>query len=140
MVQNEALAVATCLGNDQFKVSTGWLNSFEKRHNIVWNRVCEESKDVDEHVVSEYKPKLLELISPYEPRNIYNEDKTKLLLWALPTKSLLAMGEKCTGGKMSKERLTVLSGNVVGEIKKPLVIGKAAKPRYFKNLKIIIYQ
>jgi hypothetical protein len=52
MVQSEALAVAKSLLNDQFKVSTGWLDSFKKRHNIVWNGVCGESKDVDESVVS----------------------------------------------------------------------------------------
>jgi hypothetical protein len=52
MVQSEALAVAKSLGNDQFKASTRWLYSFKKRHNIVWNRVCGESKDVDESVVS----------------------------------------------------------------------------------------
>jgi hypothetical protein len=41
------------------------------------------------------------------------------------------------GGKMSKERLTVLLyGNMVGEKENPLVIGKAAKLRCFKHLKI----
>jgi hypothetical protein len=74
VVQSEALAVSRSLWNDQFKVSTGWLNSFKKRHSTVWNGVCGESKDADESVVSEYKPKLLELFSPYEPRNIYNAD------------------------------------------------------------------
>jgi hypothetical protein len=52
MVQSEALAVAKSLGNDQFKVSTGLLESFKKRHNTVWNGVCGESKDMDESVVS----------------------------------------------------------------------------------------
>jgi hypothetical protein len=66
MVQSAALAVDRSLGNDQFKASTGWLDSFKKRHNILWNGVCGESKDVDESVVSEFKPKQLELISPYE--------------------------------------------------------------------------
>jgi hypothetical protein len=46
----------------------------------VWHGVCGESKDVDESAVSEYKPKLLELISPYEPKNIYNAGKTGLLI------------------------------------------------------------
>jgi hypothetical protein len=56
---------------------------------------------------------------------------------ALPTKSLAIKGEKCTRGKISKERLTVLlCGNMMGEMEKPLVTGKAAKPRCFKNLKI----
>jgi hypothetical protein len=63
MVQSEALAVAKSLWNDQFKASTRLLDSFKKRHIIVWKGVCGESKDVDDSVVSEYKPKLLELIS-----------------------------------------------------------------------------
>jgi hypothetical protein len=68
---------------------------------------------------------------------IYNADETGLFLQALPTKSLTVKGEKCTGGKMSKQRLTVLlCGNMAGEMEKPLGIGKAAKPRCFKNLKI----
>jgi hypothetical protein len=41
------------------------------------------------------------------------------------------------GGKMTKERLIVLlCGNMVGEFEKPLVIGKATKPRCFKKLQI----
>jgi predicted DNA-binding protein YlxM (UPF0122 family) len=37
MVQSEALAVAKSLGNYQLKASIGWLDSFKKRHNTVWN-------------------------------------------------------------------------------------------------------
>jgi hypothetical protein len=44
-------------------------------------RVYGESKDVDESVVSEYKPKLLELISPYERKSIYSAHKTGLFFW-----------------------------------------------------------
>jgi hypothetical protein len=43
---------------------------------------------VDESEVSEYKLKLLEFISPYEPKDIYNADERGLFSWALPTKSL----------------------------------------------------
>jgi hypothetical protein len=92
---SESLAVAISIGDDQFKESTGWLDSFKKRHNIVWNGVYGESKEVDESVVNEYKPKLLELISPYEPKNIYNADKTGLFFGELPTKSLAVKGERC---------------------------------------------
>jgi hypothetical protein len=35
MVQSEAFTVAKYLGNDQLKAPTGWLDSFEKRFNIV---------------------------------------------------------------------------------------------------------
>jgi hypothetical protein len=105
----------------------------------VWKGVYGESKDVDESVVGEYKPKLLELISPYEPKNIYNADKPELFFQALPTKSLTIKGEKFTRGKMTKERVIVLlCGKMVGEMEKPFVIEKSAKPRSFKNLKINI--
>jgi hypothetical protein len=50
----------------------------------VWNGVCGESKDVDESVVSKYEPKLLELISPYEPKNIYNVDETGWFFREIP--------------------------------------------------------
>jgi hypothetical protein len=119
VVQSEALAVAKSLRNYQFKASTGWLDSFKKRHNTVWNGVCGESKDMDESVVSEYKPKLVEFISSYEPKHIYNVYETGLLFQALPTKSLAVKGENCTRCKMSKEKLTVLfCGNMVGEMEK----------------------
>jgi hypothetical protein len=58
------------------------------------------------------------LISPYEPKNIYNADKTGLFFRVSPTKSLAVKGEKCIGGKTSKERLTVLlCGNMVENLK-----------------------
>ncbi|KAE9521504.1 hypothetical protein AGLY_018103 [Aphis glycines] len=45
--------------------------------------------------------------------------------------------ESKIGGKLSKERITVLlCGNMAGEMEKPLVIGKVAKPRCFKNIDV----
>jgi hypothetical protein len=49
--------------------------------------------------VNEYKPKLIELISPYEPKNIYNADEPGLFFAHYQQKSLAVKGEKCTGGK-----------------------------------------
>jgi hypothetical protein len=65
---------------------------------------------------------------------MYNVEKTGLFFQALPTKSLVVKGGKCTGGRMSKERLVLLCGNMVGEMEKSLVTGKTASR--FKNLKI----
>ena len=47
-------------------------------------------------------------------------------------------GERCTNGKKSKERITVLVGaNMTGTEKLPLlVIGKSLKPRCFKNASV----
>jgi hypothetical protein len=52
----------------------------------------------------------------------------------MPRKSLIQKGEKCKGGKLSKERSSVLfCCSVNGEKLKPLVIGNAACPPVFKQ-------
>jgi hypothetical protein len=107
MVQNEALTVAKSLQNDQFKASTGWLDSFKKRHNIAWNGVCGKSKDVEESVVSEYNPKLLELISPYEPKNIYNVDETGFFFGHYQQNHLW-LREKSVAGNVQRKTCSVI--------------------------------
>lgn len=137
ILQSQALAVAEKLKVTNFKASTGWLDSFKTRHKIVFNNLCGEARDVDEEIVSDWHEKLQSLISNYAPQDIYNGDETGLFFRALPTKSLTLRGEKCVGGKMSKERLTVfLCGNMLGNMEKAVVIGKAKKPRCFKKLDI----
>jgi len=52
-------------------------------------------------------------------------------------KTLAFKGERCSGGKQSKERVTLLVGaNMDGSEKLPLLmIGKSSNPRCFKNVK-----
>ncbi|GBO01180.1 Tigger transposable element-derived protein 6 [Araneus ventricosus] len=55
----------------------------------------------------------------------------------LPDKTLCFKGEKCSSGKISKERLTLLlCCNMLGDFETPVVIGKAKKPRCFKNIDV----
>ena len=137
LIQAEAMNIAERLNITTFKASTGWLNSFRQRHAIVWNSVCGEAKDVDEETVASWKEKLQNITAGYEAKDIYNGDEIGLFYRALPTKTLCLRGERCTGGKISKERLTVfVCGNMCGDLEMPLVIGKAKKPRCFKNVKI----
>jgi hypothetical protein len=65
----------------------------------VWSGVCGGSEDVDESVVSEYKPKLLELIPSYEPDNITMRTKQDCFFGRYQQKSLAVKGEKCTGSQ-----------------------------------------
>lgn len=53
-----------------------------------------------------------------------------------PDKTLRFKGEKCSGGKLSKVRITVLvTANMTGSVKKKLlVIGKSKNPRCFKGV------
>jgi hypothetical protein len=72
----------------------------------------------------------------YKPKDIANGDETDYFFVHYQTK-LCLKGERCSGGKLCKERLTVFfHGFMTGEIEKPLVIGRAAKPRCFKNIDI----
>ena len=76
------------------------------------------------------------ILSQYELGDIYNADEFGLFYKALPSQSLQLKSEKCTGGKLSKVRVTGLAAaNAVGEKLPMFVIGKSAKPRCFKGVK-----
>jgi hypothetical protein len=57
LIQEQALKFVKDLGVDQFKASNGWLQSFLKRHNIVFRTLSGESGDVNVTIVSEWKSK-----------------------------------------------------------------------------------
>ena len=76
------------------------------------------------------------ILSRYEVKDVYNADEFGLFYRGLPKKTLHMKGEKCSGGKHSKVRLTgMAAASAVGEKLPMFVIGKSAKPRCFKNVK-----
>lgn len=88
---------------------------------------------MDEAIVKEWRNVgLLEHLATYDAPNIFNaDDETALFFKALPDKRITFKGDPCTGGKRSKESVTVLlAANMAGIERLPLqVIGKAQKPR-----------
>ena len=62
----------------------------------------------------------------------------KRVIWkGLPSKSLVLQGEEAKGGKHAKDRLTVmLACSAVGDKLQPVVIGRSASPRCFKNIQL----
>ena len=78
------------------------------------------------------------LLSNYSLENVYNADEYRLFYLCLPNKSYQLKTEKCSGGKHSKIRITGLAAaNAVGSKLPIFVIGKAKKPRCFKNIKTL---
>lgn len=139
MIKEKALQLAEKHNLKDFSASNGWIDRFKKRYDIVQKKVCGEKADVNENVVKDWEEKLLSLIEGYSPSNIYNADETGLFYDLQPDKTLCYKNEKCFGGKKSKMRLTVLLAvNADGTDKlKPFVIGRAVKPRCFKNVKTL---
>lgn len=137
LLKEKAKEFASTLSIKNFAASEGWLTNFKKRNGVVFKKVCGESGSVNDAVCLDWQGKLKTLIENYEARDIFNTDETGLFFKCLPDKTLTFKDEKCHGGKHSKERLTVLlTANMDGSEKlKPLVIGKAMKPRCFKGVK-----
>lgn len=129
--------LAKKLGDHTFKANTGWLDRFKTRHGIVCRAITGESAVVDPKIVDEWREKLPQIIQNYSPNDIFNADETGLFYKLLPDRTLQMKGEKCHGGKRSKERLTLMvAANMSGTEKLPLlVIGKFENPRCFKGIK-----
>ena len=73
---------------------------------------------------------LSNLISRYEPHDIFNVEDSRLFFKLVPDKPYVFKGEKCHGRKLSKDTVTVLAdANSDGSEKLPPVVeGKSAKP------------
>jgi len=141
------LKLAELLNVVDFKASDGWLSSFKDRHGIVFKSVQGEAAAVNLERVEEWRHDVLrDLLIQYPPQDIFNVDETGLFWRLLPDKTMTFkgnllnlhisttfLGDKCSGGKRSKERITVLVGsNMDGSEKVPLlVIGKSLNPRCF---------
>ena len=101
--------------------------------------IAGESRSVTEDMTAPWSETTLPtILSRYPLENIFNADEFGLFFQCLPNKSLHMKGEKCSGGKHSKVRLTGLAaGNALGERLPMFVIGKSAKPRCFKGVKTL---
>jgi hypothetical protein len=138
LLREKALHIATRLGIEDFTASTGWINGFKQRHNVVYKTVSGECKSVDSSAVEEWrKEQLLKIFEGYEPKNIYNADETRLFFRLPPNKTLSLRGDPCNGRKNSKERIMVLLAcNADGTDKlPPLVTGRSENTRCFKNVR-----
>lgn len=137
LFKGKALKFASELGLTDFRASEGWLEKFKNRHDVVFKKICGESATVGNDICTEWKKELQVLIAGYEPQNIFNADELGLFFKCLPDKTLTFKNDKCSGGKRSKERVTLLlAANADGSEKlKPYMIGKYAKPRCFIGIR-----
>ena len=81
-------------------------------------------------VASWYETTLPTLLSQYKLEDIYNADEFGLFYQCLPNKTLHLKSDKCSGGKLSKIRITALTAANAVSSKLPMfAIGKSKNPR-----------
>ena len=89
-------------------------------------------------VASWYETTLPTLLSQYKLEDIYNADEFGLFYQYLPNKTLHLKSDKCSGGKLSKIRISGLTAaNAVGSKLPMFAIGKSKNPRCFKHVKTL---
>lgn len=138
VLMEKAKEFAEELGINEFAASDGWLSKFKSRHSLVFKAVVGESGSVTEEQIGDWTQiQLPALLAEFKEEDIFNLDETGLYWRLLPDKTLTFKNDPCSGGKRSKERITLLLGaNMAGNEKLPaLAIGKSANPRCFKSIK-----
>ncbi|UYV65953.1 hypothetical protein LAZ67_3005994 [Cordylochernes scorpioides] len=139
ILKEKAILLALKMGQDNFEASNGWLEKFKARRNIAFKPLHGEAGSVDANSVATWKGGIIPLLlAKYSPQDIFNADETRLFYKLLPNQTMTIRGEKCEGGKKSKERITVLvCCNMNGSEKLPLLyIGKYRRPRCFHGMNI----
>ena len=139
MLKAKASELALSMGLGDWTCSEGWLHRWKKRHGISFKTVSGERAAVNEEVTDSWVEGVLKpTLQEFEPKDVFNLDETALFWRLLPNKTLAFKGEKCQGGKKSKDRITVLlCCNMDGSEKLPLMtIGKFIKPRCFRGVKV----
>ena len=136
IIQEKALEFAKELNLEKFQTSDGWLHSQKARY-ISFKEVSGEPKLVTPEITAAWKEiSLPTILSRHELKDIYNADEFGLFYQGLPKKTLHLKGERCSGGKYSKVRLTgMAAASATGEKLPMFVIGKSVKPRCFKHVK-----
>ena len=127
----------SCGYDDTHTLDANWVNRWKAREEIACKKLHGEAAYVDQFEVDDWqKYRLPELLKRFKAEEIFNTDETGLFYKCLPDRSHVMKNKKCAGGKLSKERITVLvTASMADEKLSSLVIGKSANPRCFKNAK-----
>ncbi|XP_046492917.1 jerky protein homolog-like [Neodiprion pinetum] len=127
---------------NKFLASNGWLYKWQQRHKIRNKKICGEKLSADTAAADEYKSQFKDFVieEGLSLDEVFNCDESPLNYKMLPSSTLTAASEAGAFGiKEKKERVTIMAcSNASGTLKLPLVlIGKSAKPRAIKNLKML---
>ncbi|KAK8781737.1 hypothetical protein V5799_016922 [Amblyomma americanum] len=108
ILREKAMEIADVLGIDDFTASNGWISRFRARHAIAYRQVNGEAASVNPADIENWISLLPGILNAHDPRDVYNPDELGLFFKIQPNKTLCLKGDDCHGGKVSKDRVTVL--------------------------------
>ena len=95
-----------------FKTMSGEMSAITEEMTAPWNEITQPT-----------------LLSNYKSKNVFNADELGLLYQCLPTKTYHLSGEKCSGRKNIKTRLTAMAAaGAIGKKLPMFVVGKSKTP------------
>lgn len=118
ILQEKAREFAAFFNIGKFNASNGWLDSFKKRHNIVFREILGESEMEEVN----WRLHVATMCEGYGLRNVFNVDETGLFFRAVPDKTI-HHDRMCHRGELANERFTLsFCINALGEKETPVVI------------------
>ena len=116
MPQAKAAENASSLQIKKLAASNGWLEAFRRQNNVNFRTLCGESANVDKEAVDDCKRHLPAVVEGHAVEGQFNADEITVFYRQLPSKSMIFKGESCKGGKLAKDRLSImLCCSVTGE-------------------------
>jgi hypothetical protein len=93
--------LATRLGIEEFKASSGWISGLKQQHSVTYKTVSGECRSVASSTVGEWRKEQL-LKTTQHSKDIYNADETGLFFRLPPNKTLSLKGSPHNSGKNFK--------------------------------------
>ena len=91
------------ISQDEFHASNGWVNNFVKKYKLRSKLLQGERASAPKEVADVYKATLPEILSLYQPENIYNADEVGLNWERTARRSYILEGDDTAGTKLSKK-------------------------------------
>ena len=123
------------ISQDEFHASNGWVNNFVKKYKLRSKLLQGERASAPKEVADVYKATLPEILSLYQPEDIYNADEVGLNWERTARRSYIFEGDDPAGTKLSKKRITVhITASMAGHLEPMVVINGCKCPRAFNQI------
>ena len=93
-----------------------------------------ERADAPVEQANNFKARLPQLLSMYDPHDIFNADEVGLFYEQARRRTFLEQGQDPAGGKVSKKRMTILLVAAMdGHLEPMVVINKSSSPKVLQE-------